>query len=390
MKIHEYQAKAILRELGVPVSKGKMITDASQAKEAYNELGTSVVAVKAQIHAGGRGKAGGVKIAKSADEAEAHAKEILGKTLVTPQTGPEGQEVRRLYIEAGADIQKELYLALLLDRETSRLMFVASAEGGTEIEELAVSNPEKIIQSEVNPTAGFRPYQARNIAKALGLDSSLFNSFSQLCQNLVVAFITTDASLIEINPLIVTGDNQLLALDAKMTFDDNALFRHQNFEGMRDMHEEDPLEMEAAKFGLNYISLDGEIGCMVNGAGLAMATMDVIKLHGSDPANFLDVGGSATEEAVTEAFKLILKDSKVKAILVNIFGGIMKCDIIARGIIAAAKTTNLNLPLVVRLQGTHAEEGRKLLADSGLPIRTAESIDEAAKKVVEAAKKQAA
>ena len=390
MKIHEYQAKAILREYGIPVSSGIMIEKAEQAREAYQKLGSSVVAVKAQIHAGGRGKAGGVKIAKSSEECEAQAKEILGKTLITPQTGPEGKKVLRLYIEAGAEIEKEFYLALLLNRESSTMMFVASAEGGTEIEELAKTHPEKITQIEVNPMIGFRSYQARELGEALGLDSSLHSQLNIFCQNLVVAYIATDASLVEINPLVVTRQKKLLALDAKVTFDDNALFRHSNFQNLRDMTEEDSLEMEASQFGLNYISLSGQIGCMVNGAGLAMATMDVIKLAGSEPANFLDVGGSASEEAVTEAFKIILKDKKVKAILVNIFGGIMKCDIIARGIIGAAKATQLKLPLVVRLQGTHAKEGLKLLTESGLNLMTADTIDEAARKVVEASRKQAA
>lgn len=390
MKIHEYQAKGILKEFGVPVNSGVMIEDAAQARKAYEDLGGGVVAVKAQIHAGGRGKGGGVKLAKSADEAEKHAKEILGMQLVTHQTGAAGQKVRRLYLEAGAKIKKEMYLAILLNRETSTLMFVCASEGGMDIEELAKTNPEKIIQVEIDPTTGFRPYQARQLGYDLGLDAKVHSQLSVLCQNLVVAYFSTDASMIEINPLIITEDNQLVALDAKMTFDDNALYRHKNFEGLRDMHEEDALEMEAAKFNMNYISLDGEIGCMVNGAGLAMATMDVIKLAGAEPANFLDVGGSATEEAVTAAFKIILKDTKVKAILVNIFGGIMKCDIIARGIIAAAKSVSLKLPLIVRLQGTHAAEGKKLLAESGISVITADTIDEAAKKVVEAAKKQAA
>lgn len=390
MKIHEYQAKGILKEFQVPVSRGKVITEVSQAETVYNELQSPVVAVKAQIHAGGRGKGGGVKIAKSAQETKEYAEKILGMNLVTPQTGPQGKKVFRVYIEAGANIDKEIYLALLLNRDTSRMMFVASAEGGTEIEELAQTHPEKIFQVEIDPSLGFRAYQARELGYQLGLDSSLHNQLNSLCQNLVVAYISTDASMIEINPLVITKEKKLLALDAKMTFDDNALYRHKDFDGLRDVTEEDSLEMEAAEYGLNYISLDGEIGCMVNGAGLAMATMDVIKLAGAAPANFLDVGGGATEEAVTQAFKIILKDKKVTAILVNIFGGIMKCDIIARGIIAAAKATDLKLPLVVRLQGTHAKQGRELLAQSGLTITTAETIDEAARKVVEAARRQAA
>lgn len=390
MKIHEYQAKAILREFGIPVSKGQLLTSVEDARKTYESLQSPMVAVKAQIHAGGRGKAGGVKLAKSAEEAEKYAKEIMGKVLVTPQTGPEGKEVKRIYFEAGSDIDREFYLALLLNRETSKLMFVASAEGGTEIEELAHTHPEKIFQVEVDPTTGFRSFQGREMAKKLGLDSKLHNAFVQFCQNLVIAYISIDASMIEINPLITTTQGELKALDAKVTLDDNALYRHKNFEGMRDPNEEDALELEAAQYGMSYISLDGDIGCMVNGAGLAMATMDVIKLHGREPANFLDVGGSATEEAVTQAIQIILKDTKVKAILVNIFGGIMKCDIIARGIVAAAKATNLQLPLVVRLQGTHASEGRKILEESGLAITPAETIDDAASKVVEAAKSRAA
>lgn len=389
MKLHEYQAKILLKRYAVPVSKGIMIEDASKALSAYGDLGSQIVAVKAQIHAGGRGKAGGVKLAKSAEEAQKYAEQILGMKLVTPQTGPEGQIVRKLYLEAGASIQKEMYLALLLNRESSRLMFVASAEGGMEIEELAKTNPEKIHQIEIDPLIGFRSYQARELGKKLGLESSTHVSLYNFCKSLIEAYYQTDASLIEINPLVLTKENQFLALDAKMTIDDNSLYRHKDILEFRDLHEENPLEIEASQFGLNYISLDGEIGCMVNGAGLAMATMDVIKLAGAEPANFLDVGGGATEEAVTAAFKIILKDTKVKAILVNIFGGIMRCDVIARGILAAAKATQLKLPLVVRLQGTNADQGRKLLQESGLSIETAETIDEAAEKVVSAARKAA-
>lgn len=390
MKLHEFQAKALLHRYKIPVNKGQSISSADDAQAVYDKIGSPVVAVKAQIHAGGRGKGGGVKIAKSAEECVQFSKEIMGMQLVTPQTGPEGQKVRIVYIEQGADIEKEMYLALLLDRDTSQLMFVAAAEGGMEIEELAEREPEKIIQVRVDPVIGFRPYQARYLGTKLGLPSKTHAELGSLCQSLVIAYYSSDASLIEINPLVMTKDQKLIALDAKMTIDDNAIARQKEIASMRDLHEEDPLEMEAAEFGMNYISLDGDVGCMVNGAGLAMATMDVIKLAGASPANFLDVGGGATQEAVTAAFKIILKDTKVKAILVNIFGGIMKCDIIARGIVEAVKSTKLELPLVVRLQGTHAEEGRKILADSQLPITTAETIDDAAKKVVEAAKQKAA
>lgn len=390
MKLHEFQAKALLNKFKVPVNRGQSLSVAEQAKEVYQKIGSPVVAVKAQIHAGGRGKGGGVKIAKSAEECQKFASEILGMQLITPQTGPEGQKVNILYIEEGASIERELYLALLLDRDNSQLMFVASAEGGMDIEELAEKEPEKIIQVAVDPVIGFRPFQARELGTRLGLPASTHADLGSLCQSLVVAYYSTDASLIEINPLVLTKENKFVALDAKMTIDDNALYRQKEISEMRDFNEEDPLELEASQYGLNYVSLDGEVGCMVNGAGLAMATMDVIKLAGAEPANFLDVGGGASEEAVTAAFKIILKDTKVKAILVNIFGGIMKCDIIARGIIAAVKATQMDLPLVVRLQGTHAEEGRKLLAESGLTITTAETMDEAAQKVVTAAKQKAA
>ncbi|TVQ80066.1 MAG: ADP-forming succinate--CoA ligase subunit beta [Bradymonadales bacterium] len=390
MKIHEYQAKALLRKFSVPVAQGELLTEISQLPELYKKLGAPVVAVKAQIHAGGRGKGGGVKIVKSLEEAKTQAEKILGMTLVTPQTGPEGQVVKKVYLEAGAEIAKEMYLAILLNRESSELIFVASAEGGMEIEELAETHPEKIFQFPIDPLIGFRSFQARELASQLGLEPKTHGAFYRFCLGLIEAYIKLDASLIEINPLVLTKSSEFVALDAKMTFDDNALYRQKEVAALRDLDEEDPLEMEAAEYGMSYISLDGQIGCMVNGAGLAMATMDVIKLAGAEPANFLDVGGSASEEAVTAAFKIILKDPKVKAILVNIFGGIMKCDIIANGIINAAKATGLKLPLVVRLQGTHATEGRQLLAKSGLAVITAESIDEAAQKVVEAAKKQAA
>jgi succinyl-CoA synthetase beta subunit len=387
MKIHEYQAKELLRNYSLPVSKGIALTDLKNVEAAYQTIGSSVVAVKAQIHAGGRGKGGGVKIAKSLAETQAFASQILGMNLVTHQTGPKGQRVRTLYLEAGTNIAKEMYLAVLLDRETSQLVLIAAGEGGMEIEELAHKSPEKITRKPIDPLLGFRSYDGRLLGYALGLPDSVHGELTKLCQNLIRAYSELDASLVEINPLVLTADKHLVCLDAKMTFDDNGLYRHPEIEKLRDLTEEDPLEMEAAKFGLNYISLDGTVGCMVNGAGLAMATMDVIKLAGAEPANFLDVGGGATQEAVTAAFQIILKDPKVKAILVNIFGGIMKCDIIASGIVEAAKITKLSLPLVVRLQGTRAPEGLKLLSESGLPIQTAETIKEAAEKVVKAARR---
>ncbi len=390
MKIHEYQAKGLLKNFSVPVSPGIVIEKLEETADAYKKLGGGVVAVKAQIHAGGRGKGGGVKIAKSEAETLEAAKAILGMQLITHQTGPRGQKVKKVYIEKGAAIQKEMYLAILLDRDSSRLVFIAAAEGGMEIEELAKTNPEKIRQEFVDPLTGFRSFQGREIASFLGIPAEAERDLTALCQSMIVAFFALDASLIEINPLVLTKENKLLALDAKMAFDDNALFRQKEVASLRDLNEEDPLEIESQKFGMSYISLDGEIGCMVNGAGLAMATMDVIKLAGAEPANFLDVGGGATQEAVTAAFQIILKDPKVKAILVNIFGGIMKCDIIARGIVEAVKITGLKLPLVVRLQGTHSKEGRQILQDSGLPIITAETIDEAAQKVVTASKKEKA
>ncbi len=385
MKIHEYQAKSLLKDFGIPVSKGIAIQNINDVERAYADLASPVVAVKAQIHAGGRGKGGGVKIAKSLSDAKKYASDILGMNLVTHQTGPKGQRVRTLYLEAGCAIAKELYFAVLLDREISQLRVVASAEGGMDIEEVSEKHPEKIITLTIDPLLGFRSYIGRELGYKLGLPESVHPELITLGKNLVRAYLETDASLVEINPLVLTKDNHLIALDAKMTFDDNALYRQKRVVEFRDLHEEDPLEIEAAKFGLNYIALDGTVGCMVNGAGLAMATMDVIKLAGAEPANFLDVGGGATKEAVTEAFKIILKDTKVKAILVNIFGGIMKCDIIASGIIEAAKTVDLKLPVVCRLQGTNAPEGLKLLSQSGLKIETAETIEEAATKVVRAA-----
>lgn len=386
MKIHEYQAKALLKDFNVPVAKGVMVNDLSQVESAYKSLQSPVVAVKAQIHAGGRGKGGGVKIAKSLEDAKTFASQILGMQLITHQTGPQGQKVRTIYIEQGTKIAREMYMAVLLDRESSQLTLIAAAEGGMDIEELAHKSPEKIITIKIDPTVGFGGYQGRLLGYALGLDTALHSSLISLCKSLIKAYLELDASLVEINPLVLTSDNQFVALDAKMTFDDNALYRHKNFTELRDMNEEDPAEMEAAKFGLNYISLDGTVGCMVNGAGLAMATMDVVKLAGAEPANFLDVGGGATREAVTEAFKIISADKKVKAILVNIFGGIMKCDTIASGIVEAVKTVGLKLPLVVRLQGTNSDLGRKILQESGLKLATAETLEEAAKKVVAASK----
>jgi len=386
MKIHEYQAKGVLKKFGVPVAKGVPVFNLDQVESAYREVGGGVVAIKAQIHAGGRGKGGGVKIAKSLDEAKKFSTQILGMNLVTHQTGPQGQKVRAIYIEAGSAIAKEMYLAVLLDRATSELGLIASAEGGMDIEELAQKSPEKIIRIGIDPLLGFRSFLGRLLGYRLQVPEKSHSELTKLCQSLIRAYMESDASLVEINPLILDKDNHLLALDAKMTFDDNGLYRHPEIAELQDKYEEDALETEAAAFGLNYISLDGTVGCMVNGAGLAMATMDVIKLAGGEPANFLDVGGGDSTEAVTAAFKIILKDPKVKAILVNIFGGIMKCDIIANGILEAAKSTQLQLPLVVRLQGTRAAEGRQILANSGLPIQTAETIEEAAEKVVKASK----
>ncbi|MBN8555972.1 MAG: ADP-forming succinate--CoA ligase subunit beta [Deltaproteobacteria bacterium] len=386
MKIHEYQAKNLLKDFGVPISKGFAIQNLNELDGVYKNLGGGVVAVKAQIHAGGRGKGGGVKIAKSEADMKKFAGEILGMNLITHQTGAQGQKVRSLYIEAGTAIAKEMYLAVLLDRETSRLTLIAAAEGGMDIEELAAKSPEKILKFQIDPTLGFRAFQGRLLGYGLGIPDSTHTELIKLCQSLVRAYMELDASLVEINPLVLNSENRLIALDAKMTFDDNALYRHKNILELRDVNEEDALELEAAETGLNYISLDGTVGCMVNGAGLAMATMDVIKLAGAEPSNFLDVGGGANTEQVTKAFQIILKDKKVRAILVNIFGGIMKCDIIANGILEAAKITKLSLPLVVRLQGTNAKEGLAILAKSGLKIDTAETMAEAAEKVVKAAK----
>jgi succinyl-CoA synthetase beta subunit len=382
MNIHEYQGKEVLREFGVSVPAGKVAFSVEEAVEAAESLGTNVCVVKAQIHAGGRGKAGGVKVAKGLDEVRTYAEEILGKTLVTHQTGPEGKEVKRLLIEEGCDIQKEYYIGLVLDRSTSRIVMMASEEGGTEIEEVAERTPEKIFRETIDPVVGLTGYQARRLAFAINIPPESLNKAVGFMMSLYQAFVEKDCSIAEINPLVTTGDGQVLALDAKLNFDENALYKHKDIAGLRDLDEEDEKEIEASKYDLSYISLDGNIGCMVNGAGLAMATMDIIKHYGGDPANFLDVGGGATTEKVTEAFKIILADQNVKGILVNIFGGIMKCDVIAEGVIGASRQVGLDIPLVVRLEGTNVEQGKQLLEESGLNITSAASMADAAKKIV--------
>jgi succinyl-CoA synthetase beta subunit len=383
MNIHEYQAKALLATYGVPVQPGGVAYTAAEAQAVAERLGGALWAVKAQIHAGGRGKAGGVKLVHSPVEAAAAASGMLGKRLVTHQTGPQGRDVKRVYIEAASDIARELYLALSIDRATGRTTLIAAAEGGVEIEELAARAPGQIMQLAIDPATGIEPFHARRLAFELGLGASEVKGVTALVNGLYRAFVELDASLIEINPLVVTGIGSLVALDAKIGFDDNALFRHPETEALRDEDEEDPIEREGAKHSLSYVKLDGNIGCMVNGAGLAMATMDIIKLYGGSPANFLDVGGGATRERVTAAFKLILSDPNVEAILVNIFGGIARCDVIAEGVVAAAREVNLHVPLVVRLEGTNVELGRKILSQSGLPIITAEGFADAAQKVVQ-------
>ncbi|MGG0795534.1 ADP-forming succinate--CoA ligase subunit beta [Brevibacillus laterosporus] len=382
MNIHEYQGKEVLRQYGVTVPNGKVAFTVEEAVAAAKELGTKVCVVKAQIHAGGRGKAGGVKVAKSLDEVKAYASEILGKTLVTHQTGPEGKEVKRLLIEEGCDIKKEYYLGLVLDRATSRVVLMGSEEGGTEIEEVAAATPEKIFKEYIDPVVGLTPFQARRLAFNINIPTELINKAAAFMTALYTAFVEKDCSIAEINPLVVTGDGNVMALDAKLNFDSNALYRHKDIMDYRDLEEEDPKEIEAFKYDLSYISLDGNIGCMVNGAGLAMATMDIIKHFGGDPANFLDVGGGATAEKVTEAFKIILSDKNVKGIFVNIFGGIMKCDIIATGVVEAAKQLSLEVPLVVRLEGTNVELGKRILKDSGLNITSADSMADGAQKIV--------
>src|SRR5690349_10528331 len=388
MKIHEYQGKQLLREYGVPTPRGFPAMSVDEAVQAAKKLGGSVWVVKAQIHAGGRGKGGGVKVAKSIDEVHARAKEILGMQLITHQTGPEGQKVRRLLIEEGADIKKELYVGMVVDRGTQKVVLMASAEGGMDIEEVAAKTPEKIRRVTIDPVQGLSDADADEIALAIGIPQSALAQGRSVFKGLYKCFDATDASLAEINPLIVTGDNRVVALDAKLNFDDNALFRHPDIQALRDLDEEDPLEIEASRYDLNYISLDGEIACLVNGAGLAMATMDTIKLYGGSPANFLDVGGGATAEKVTAAFKIMLSNPKVKAILVNIFGGIMKCDTIASGVVAAAREVKLSVPLVVRMKGTNEDLGEKMLKDSGLPIISADNMAQAAKKVVAAIAKK--
>jgi succinyl-CoA synthetase beta subunit len=386
LKIHEYQGKQILREYGVPTPRGFAAMSVDEAVEAAKKLGGKVWVVKAQIHAGGRGKGGGVKVAKSLDEVRARASEILGMQLVTHQTGPQGQKVRRLLIEEGADIRKELYAGMVVDRGTQKVALMASSEGGMDIEEVAAKTPEKIRKVFIDPVQGLSDADADEIALGIGVPESALAQGRTVFKGLYKCFEATDASLAEINPLIITGDNRVVALDAKLNFDDNALFRHADIQALRDLDEEDPLEIEASKYELNYISLDGEIACLVNGAGLAMATMDTIKLYGGNPANFLDVGGSATAEKVTAAFKIMLSNRKVKAILVNIFGGIMKCDTIANGVVAAAREVKLSLPLIVRMKGTNEELGKQILRDSGLPIISADNMGEAAEKAVAAAK----
>jgi succinyl-CoA synthetase beta subunit len=382
MKIHEYQAKEIFKKYGVPVPKGILATTADDAERAARTLGSKVVVVKAQIHAGGRGKGGGVKLAKSPAEAKELASKILGMMLKTHQTGPEGQKVRKVYIEEGLAIAKELYLGMTLDRAISRVTLMASTEGGVEIEEVASKHPEKILKQAIDPAVGFLDFQGRELAFGLGLSGDSVGKFVAFCRGLYKVYLETDASLAEINPLVLLQDGGVVALDAKMNFDDNALYRHPELAELRDKDEEDPREAQAKEFDLAYISLDGNIGCMVNGAGLAMATMDTIKLVGGAPANFLDVGGGASKEKVTAAFKLILADPQVKAILINIFGGIMKCDVIAEGVVAAAKEVHLGVPLVVRLEGTNVKEGKEILKNSGLPIIPADNLREAAERAV--------
>lgn len=383
MNIHEYQGKEILRKYGVTVPNGKVAFTVDEAVEAAKSLGTDVCVVKAQIHAGGRGKAGGVKVAKNLDEVRTYAEEILGKVLVTPQTGPEGKEVKRLLIEEGCDIKKEYYVGIVVDRATDRVVLMASEEGGTEIEEVAATNPEKIFYEVVDPIVGLTGFQARRMAFNINIAPELVGKAAKFMMSLYNAFVDNDCSIAEINPLVTTGDGNVMALDAKLNFDENALFRHKDIMELRDLDEEDAKEIEASKYDLSYISLDGNIGCMVNGAGLAMATMDIIKHYGGDPANFLDVGGGATAEKVTEAFKIILSDEAVKGIFVNIFGGIMKCDIIATGVVEAAKQVELKVPLVVRLEGTNVDLGKKILKESGLNIVAAESMADGAQKIVE-------
>jgi succinyl-CoA synthetase beta subunit len=382
MNIHEYQGKQLLKQYGVAVPDGKVAFTVDEAVEAAKQLGTPIVVVKAQIHAGGRGKAGGVKVAKSLDEVRTYAEQILGKVLVTHQTGPEGKEVKRLLIEQGCDIKKEYYIGVVVDRESGRVVMMASEEGGTEIEEVAEHSPEKIFKEIIDPAIGLQAFQARKLAYAIKIPTELVNKAVKFMISLYTAFVEKDCSIAEINPLVVTGSGDVMALDAKMNFDSNALYRHKDILELRDLEEEDDKEIQASKYDLSYIALEGNIGCMVNGAGLAMATMDIIKYYGGNPANFLDVGGGATTEKVTEAFKIILSDEAVKGIFVNIFGGIMKCDIIANGVVEAAKQLGLTRPLVVRLEGTNVEMGKKILNESGLNIVAADSMADGAQKIV--------
>ncbi|MBL8768801.1 MAG: ADP-forming succinate--CoA ligase subunit beta [Planctomycetes bacterium] len=386
MKIHEYQAKELLRAYDVPVPRGQVAYTPEEAKSAYEQLGSALAVVKAQIHAGGRGKGGGVKLVRSGEEAHDAAKAILSKPLITHQTGPQGQPVRVLLIEEGSAIAKELYVGLAVDRALGCPVMMASSEGGMDVEEVAATHPEKILKEPVDPSLGLSAYQARRLAFGIGVPAASLGQAVKIMQALARLFIDKDCSIAEINPLILTKDGKVMALDAKMNFDDNALYRHPHLAGYRDLGEEDPREVEASKFGLNYIALEGNIGCMVNGAGLAMGTMDIVQLHGGSPANFLDVGGGARADQVREAFRIILQDKNVQAILVNIFGGIMKCDVIAAGIIEAAKSTKLDVPVVVRLEGTNVKLGREMLAQSGLALIPADGLEDAAKKVVAAAK----
>jgi succinyl-CoA synthetase beta subunit len=386
MNIHEYQAKELLRKFGVVTGKGIAAFTVDEAVKAAETQPGPVWVVKAQIHAGGRGLGGGVKVVKSIADVKTEATRILGMTLVTPQTGPEGKLVQRLYIEEGTAIARELYLSMLVDRETSNVAFIASTEGGMSIEDVAHNTPEKILTIHVDPAAGYQPYVGRRIANALKLEGDLAKQCSKMMGQLYKAFIETDMSLLEINPLVVSKDNQLICLDAKVNFDSNSLMRHPDIVALRDLTEEDPKEIEASKYDLSYVALDGSIGCMVNGAGLAMATMDIIKLYGAEPANFLDVGGGATKEKVTAAFKIITADPRVKGILVNIFGGIMKCDVIAEGVVAAVRDVGLKVPLVVRLEGTNVELGKKIITDSGLNVLPADDLNDAAQKIVKAVK----
>ena len=384
MNIHEYQAKELLKKNNVPTVPGFLALDPDSAVSAAEKIGGDVWVVKAQIHAGGRGKGGGVKVVKSLEEVKNKSEEILGMNLVTHQTGPKGQEVRKVYIEKGTNIVDELYLSIVVDRANSRVNFIASTEGGMDIEEVAENSPEKILTVDINPSIGIDEKDVISISKALGLDDDLFSKSGSLLKNLYNAFVETDMSLLEINPLVLTGDKELICLDAKVNFDDNALFRHPEIEDLRDPDEEDPAELAANEIGLTYIKLDGNIGCLVNGAGLAMATMDIIKLYGEEPANFLDVGGSATKDKVTEAFKIILSDKNVKGTLVNIFGGIMRCDVVAEGVLDAAREINISVPLVVRLEGTNVDEGKRIIEESDLTVISGSDLDDAAQKITKA------